>query len=155
MTKEEKLLESKCIQYVLNYIYRYPKTESELKAKLYQKWFSWFEIEEALSYVKKKWFLDDEKFVHGYVYSELVNKGKPLIVVKQKLYHKWIEKSLSEKVIKECEEDIQKWIYDKIGREIEKYKKKWEEGFDIIQRLMKKWYYLDDIKHVIHAKDQK
>ena len=114
MTKEAKLLESKCVQYALNYIYRYPKTEAELKAKLYQKWYSWFEVEEALNYLKSKWFLDDEKFTHGYVYSELVNKGKPLIAVKQKLYHKWIEKSLAEKVIKECEEDIQKWIYEKM-----------------------------------------
>ena len=154
MTKEAKLLESKCVQYALNYIYRYPKTESELKAKLYQKWYSWFEVEEALDYLKSKWFLDDEKFTHGYVYSELVNKGKPLIAVKQKLYHKWIGKALMEKVIKECEEDIQKWIYEKIAKEIEKYKRKWEEGFDIIQKILRKGYKMDDIKAVIESKKE-
>jgi hypothetical protein len=36
-----------------------------------------------------------------------------------------------------------------IKKEIETYKKKWVDWFDIIQKLMRRWYQLVDIKAVI------
>jgi hypothetical protein len=37
VTNDEKTLYSDCCQYAIKYISKYPKTEKELSAKLYQK----------------------------------------------------------------------------------------------------------------------
>jgi SOS response regulatory protein OraA/RecX len=47
---------------------------------------------------------------------------------------------------------MQEGIEGRIKREIEQYKKRWVEWFDIIQKLMRKGYKLDDIKRVITNK---
>ena len=91
-------------------------------------------------------------FVESYIRSELVNKGKPAIAIIQKLQEKGADKHLIMQVIKEYEEDINIGTKEKIKKEIASYKKKWEEGFDIIQKLMRKGYRLGDIKDVINNK---
>lgn len=150
ITQDEKTLYSDCCQYAIKYISRYPKTEKELKIKLQQKWYNEEEIGYTMEYLKKKKFADDRIFVESYIRSELVNKGKPIINVRNKLYHKWIDKSLVNEVLKEYELEVQKWIAKKIRKEIDSYKRKWVEWFDIIQKLMRKGYKLDDIKDVIN-----
>jgi hypothetical protein len=47
---------------------------------------------------------------------------------------------------------MQEGVEAKIKRDIQQYKKRWIEGFDIIQKLLRKWYKLDDIKRVIENK---
>ncbi len=138
-----------CLDYSLHYISRYPKTEKELRIKLMQKWYFSDEINETMEFLKEKRFVDDRMFVESYIRSELVNKWKPFVAVSKKLYMKWVDKHLIMEVAKEYEEEISQWIQAKIAKEIENYKKKWEEWFDIIQKLMRKWYRLDDIKTVI------
>lgn len=150
VTQEEKTLYSDCCQYALKYISRYPKTEKELKIKLQQKWYNEDQIAYTMNYLKDKKFADDRVFVESYVRSELVNKWKPIINVRNKLFHKWVEKHLVEEVLKEYTQDISKGISEKIRKEIESYKKRGVEWFDIIQKLMRKWYKLDDIKEVIN-----
>ena len=141
VTSDEKTLYSDCCQYAIKYISKYPKTEKELSAKLYQKWFNSEQIR----------FADDRIFVESYVRSELVNKWKPVIAVRTKLIQKWADKKLIDEVISEYQNDINWWIKEKIQKEIENYKKKWVEWFDIIQKLMRKWYQLDEIKKVIQS----
>lgn len=46
-------------------------------------------------------------------------------------------------------EDIQEGILQGIQREIRNYKKRGTDGFEIIQKLMRKGYKLSDIKKVI------
>jgi len=152
--KEEKVLYSDCCQYALKYISRYPKTEKELKVKLQQKWYNSDEIKYTMDYLKSKKFADDRVFAESYVRSELVNKWKPIIVVRNKLFQKWVDKNLINEILKEYEEDISAGIFQKIQKEIESYKKKWVEWFDIIQKLMRKGYKLDDISAVIKSKEQ-
>ncbi len=150
LTKNDKTLYSDCCQYAIKYISRYPKTEKELRIKLQQKWYDSQQIKYTMDCLKEKWFIDDRIFVESYIRSELVNKWKPIINVRQKLYLKWVDKSLVEEVLKEYQEDILSWIYRKIRKEIESYKKKGVEWFDIIQKLMRKWYKIDDIKYTIN-----
>ena len=104
-----------------------------------------------MDYLKKKRFADDRIFVESYVRSELVNKWKPVIAVRTKLIQKWADKKLIDEVISEYKNDITWWIKEKIQKEIENYKRKWVEWFDIIQKLMRKWYQLDEIKRVIQS----
>lgn len=150
--QDEKTLYSKCCQYALKYISLYPKTEKELKVKLQQKWYNEEEIWYTMVYLKKKWFADDRIFIESYVRSELVNKWKPIINVRAKLYQKWADKDLLDEVLIEYKDDIATGIAEKIRKQIDLYKKKGTEWFDIIHKLMRKWYNLDDIKEVIEKR---
>ena len=49
-------------------------------------------------------------------------------------------------------EDIQEGIENRIQKEINQYKKKGVDGFEIIQKLMRKGYRLADIKKVVKAR---
>jgi hypothetical protein len=50
-------------------------------------------------------------------------------------------------------EDISEGIASGIQKDIASYKKKGVEGFDIIQKLMRKGYRLQDIKDVLSPKN--
>ncbi len=151
-TQEEKTLYSDCCQYALKYISVYPKTEKELRIKLQQKWYNSDEIRYTMDYLKSKKFADDRVFAESYIRSELVNKWKPVIAVTNKLYQKWVDKKLINEVIKDYQEDISVGVFQKIRKEIDSYKKRWVDWFDIIQKLMRKGYRLEDIKTVIKLK---
>lgn len=151
VTQDEKTLYSDCCQYALKYISRFPKTEKELKIKLQQKWYTEDSIGYTMHYLKEKWFADDRVFIESYVRSELVNKWKPVLNIRAKLHQKWADKDLVAEILKEYEEDISTGVAQKIRKQIDSYKKKWVEWFDIIHKLMRKWYNLDDIKAVIES----
>lgn len=139
----------KCTEYAIYYISRFPKSEKELTVQLMQKWYFSDEINQTIEMLKAKDYLNDEKFAASYIRSECINKGKPLIAITNKLAEKWIAKHILHNKIKEFEEEINDWIQQRIKKEIAAYKKRWEEWFDIIQKLMRKWYRLGDIKEVI------
>lgn len=143
-----------CMDYALRYIYRFPKTEKELVIKLYQKWYWTSEVKKVIDNFKEKGYVDDVKFAESYIRSESINKWKPLLLIMRKLEEKWIEKNIIKSVAKEFEEEINEWVRSKINKWIEDYKRKWIDWFDIIQKLMRKWYRLDDIKYVIEKNNQ-
>lgn len=138
-----------CIDYALRYISRFPKTEKELVIKLYQKWYGTVEVQKVIDDFKKKGYVDDQKFSESYLRSDVINKGKPLLTLTKKLQMKWVDKEIIKKIVVDFEEEIDEWIRTRIKKEIEAYKRKWVDWFDIIQKLMRKWYKLDDIKYVI------
>ncbi len=141
--------DSECYVYATNYIYRYPKTEKELKGKLYQKGFREHQVEDTVAFLKFKGFLDDRLFTEMYLNSEVIKKGKPLLSVKQKLFYKGVDKHLIQEVIDTVEDDILDGMKTKIRKDFETYKKKGKDWFDAIQRLIRKWYKLEDIKSAI------
>lgn len=143
---------SSCFQLALKYISRYPKTEKELSIYLFKKGFLNTDVVQTIKKLKEIWYVDDSKFVQSYINSELSKKWKPIILIKQKLIQKWVDKNTIDKLMQDNSEDIKDWIYKKIQKEIQTYKKKWIDWFDIIQKLMRKWYKLDDIKSVIQNK---
>ena len=138
-----------CIDYALRYISRFPKTEKELVIKLYQKWYGTVEVQKVIDDFKKKGYVDDQKFSESYLRSDVINKGKPLLTLTKKLQMKWVDKEIIKKIVVDFEEEIDEWIRTRIKKEIEAYKRKWVDWFDIIQKLMRKWYKLADIKYVI------
>jgi len=145
---------TKCLQFSLNYISRYPKTEKELTIHLFKKWFMSSEVDATIKKLKELWYINDENFVQSYINSEISNKWKPTIVIKQKLIQKWVDSNLIDKLIRTNTQDIQEWIYKKIKKEMQDYKRKWIDWFDIIQKIMRKWYKLEDIKTVIEKNNQ-
>lgn len=144
-----------CLDYSLNYINRFPKTEKELVVQLRKKWYWDQEIEKSINFLKRKGFVDDERYVEMYVYSELIKKWKPVIIVKNKLYQKWINLEIVERVINESIQDIEDGQIQKIEKEIEKLKMRWIDWFSIINKLVKKWYKIDLIKKLLSKKFDK
>ena len=138
-----------CFDYALKYIYRYPKTEKELNIQLYTKWYNTKDIDLTIVELKKKNYVNDEMFTESYIRSEVVNKGKPAIRIIQKLQQKWVPQEIVKDILKKYENEMGEGIHDKIKKEIAAYKRKEVDGFDIIQKLMRKWYKLADIKKVI------
>ena len=99
--------------------------------------------------LKQQKFIDDKMFAQMYINSEVIKKGKPLILITKKLEMRGIPKDIIQKIVHENQEDMNEWINSRIKKDIENYKRKGEEGFNIIQKLLRKWYKLDDIKNVI------
>lgn len=138
-----------CTDYALNYISRYPKTEQELKTKLFTKRYTEDEIDRTLAFLKKKGFLDDEKFARLYIQSEIVKKWKVPYLIKQKLLHKWIEKSTLDAIFKEYEDEMHEWIQERIRKEVDRLKKKGLDWYDIVIKIAQKGYRIQDIKNAL------
>ena len=138
-----------CRDYASHYISRYPKTEHELTTQLRKKWYPDEEILPTLQRLVSKGYLGDAMYTELYLSSEVVRKGKPLLLIKSKLLMKGVEKSIIQEVSERLESDLMGGTHEKITKEIEKMKMKWIDGMLIIQKLMAKGYTLRDIKAVI------
>lgn len=143
-----------CYEYAIWVIGKYPKTEKELRIKMYQQWYDSETVTRTLEKLKQDNFVNDELFAESYINSEVIRKGRPLLVITQKLEMRGIDKSIISKVVHDAWDDIDNWVLQWIEKEIKQYKKKWVDGFDIIQKLMRKWYRLGDIKRVIKGKEE-
>ena len=143
-----------CYEYAIWVIGKYPKTEKELRIKMYQQWYDTETVNRTLEKLKKDNFVNDELFAESYINSEVIRKWRPLIVITQKLEMRGIDKAIISKVVHDAWDDIEDWILQGIDKEIKQYKKKWVDWFDIIQKLMRKWYRLWDIKRVIKWKEE-
>ena len=139
-------------EYAITYLSRYPKTEQEMTILLYTKGYSTEEIEHTMDILKENNFINDEKFAESYLYSEVIKRGKPVFLSRKKLEQRGIDPTIIEKFIEENEDDIREWIEKAIEKEIDAYKKKGVEGFDIIQKILRKGYRLQDIKTVIRRR---
>jgi len=140
------------IDYALNYIFKYPKTEKELVIQLRKKWYNEDYIHIAIEYLKERNYLNDKIFIKDYVFYHLIKKWKPIIYVKSQLKQKWLNMYDIKEIIWEYINDINEWIEKQIRREIDKYKTQWENQFDIIQKIIRKWYTLNQLKKVINNK---
>ncbi|MFC2495345.1 MAG: regulatory protein RecX [Candidatus Absconditicoccaceae bacterium] len=138
-----------CYEYAIGIITKYPKTEKELRIKLYQQGYDSEMVLRTLEKLKSENFVNDLLFAESYLNSEVMKKGKPLFIIKKKLELKGIDKQLLNKLSDKYAEDIQEGILQGIQREIRNYKKRGTDGFEIIQKLMRKGYKLSDIKKVI------
>ncbi len=144
-----------CIDYALEYIYRYPKTEHELRIQLSKKWYFGNEIDTAIEMLAKKWYIDDRNFATMYIESELIHKGKPSIIIVKKLLEKWVDKAMLKELMDQYEQQADESIDVRIKTEIERYKKWGDEGVAIIQKLMRRWYTIKQIKSALtHSKNQ-
>ena len=81
-----------------------------------------------------------------------MNKGKPAIKIIQKLQQKWVPQDIIKDTLKKYELEMWEGTLAKIKKEIQAYKRRDVDGFDIIQKLLRKGYKLADIKCVIENK---
>lgn len=143
-----------CLDYAYHYISRYPKTRKELIVQLLKKWYNSVEYSYAVWQLEKAWYIDDRQYTKLYINSELINKGKPLMAVRQKLYEKWVDKNLMNDCIAEMQDEIHEWISNKILKLIEEFKKKWVEWPFLISKCMARWYSLEQIKKVLNNRKE-
>jgi regulatory protein len=143
-----------CTDYALYYIHRFPKTEKELILQLIKKWYATQDVDQTIAWLKFKHYIDDRNFAKLYIQSELIKKGKPLLVIKQKLHEKWIKKEIVSDLLQHYHQDIQEWMEHNLAKEIEQYKKKWLDGMQIVQKLMRKWYQYRDISQYVRMRDR-
>jgi regulatory protein len=120
-----------------------------MRLQLTKKWFPLEEIDEAIPQLEKSGYLDDSVYARSYLNSEVVRKGKPLLLIKQKLINKWVDKSLLLDLIKEMEEEMQEWQSWKIVKEILRLRWKGKSDPEIVQTLVRKGFAYDSIKKAI------
>lgn len=141
-----------CYEYAMDVLSKYPKTEKELRIKMYQHGYDSQMVMKTLEKLKVENFLNDKMFAESYLNSEVMRKGKPLFLVQQKLTMKGIDPKIIAELSNQFAEDIQEGIENRIQKEINQYKKKGVDGFEIIHKLMRKGYRLADIKKVVKAR---
>ena len=139
----------KCMDYAMDYIYKYPKSEREMRVHLLKKWYDEQVVEKTMKMLKNLKFIDDENYTNMFLTSQCINNWKPFLLVQQKLLQKWISKNIIFQEYEKLKADAQESILKKLQKEIESYKSKWVEGFDIIQKLIRKGYNINDIKKAI------
>lgn len=142
------------LDYSLRYIHLYPKTEQELRTKLYTKKYPEPEIDKTIDFLKSKWYIDDVQFTKLYIQSEIVKKGKLPALVKAKLLHKWVDKDIIDEIMWSKEEEMNAWVHDRIRKEIEKYKKKWLDWYEIMLKISQKGYRISEIRKAIKGEDE-
>ena len=81
-----------CYEYAIWVIGKYPKTEKELRIKMYQQWYDSEIVTRTLEKLKQDNFVNDELFAESYINSEVIRKGRPLLVITQKLEMRGIDK---------------------------------------------------------------
>lgn len=133
----------------MSYLSKYPKTLQEIRILLYRKGYTSEQINATLETLSKNNFINDNKFAESYLYSEVVKKGKPVFLIKQKLLQKGIDKKLIEELIDKMKPEINQGILAQIDKELTNYKKKGIDGFEAIQKLIRKGYRIQDIKDSI------
>jgi len=133
----------------MHYLYRYPKTEKEMRTQLMKKNYFLEEIDDAMKTLKAKKYIDDRQFAELYLNSEVVKKGKALALMQQKLLFKWVDKELLKEVIVELEDEIHEGTIIRIIKEIDKLAARDTEPVSIIHKLMAKTYRLEDIKKAL------
>ena len=112
-----------CYEYAIWVIGKYPKTEKELRIKMYQQWYDSEIVTKTLEKLKQDNFVNDELFAESYINSEVIRKGRPLLVITQKLEMRGIDKSIISKVVHDAWDEIDNWVLQWIEKEIKQYKK--------------------------------
>lgn len=140
---------SDCLTYAIHYLSKYPKTTHDMQQLLRKKWFSAEDIAEAIPQLEKSGYLDDTAYARAYLHSEVVRKGKPLLLIKQKLLMKWIDKVLLNELIESGEEDIHEGQATKIAKEIVRLREKGKTDPEIVQALTRRWFAYETIRQHI------
>ena len=130
-----------CYEYAMDVLSKYPKTEKELRIKMYQHGYDSQMVMKTLEKLKVENFLNDKMFAESYLNSEVMRKGKPLFLVQQKLTMKGIDPKIIAELSNQFAEDIgfkKKLISTrkKVLMDLRLFRNWWERA--IVWRILKK-----------------
>lgn len=129
-----------CFDYALKHCTSYPKTEHDLHCFLLKKWYSHDDVTESINRLKELNFVDDELYTELYLQWEVWRKGKPLFLIQQKLYQKWVDHDIISFVTESLEPWLTEWMVQKIQSEYERLLNHEYSIEKIIKKLVQKWY---------------
>lgn len=141
---------SPATQVAYKHLSRYPKTTRQIREYLQKKWYEDNEIEDAINQLLQLNMLDDTLYAEMYLNSEVVNKWKPLMVVKQKMYQKWIPTELTTVLIDEYQELYQEWMINKL-KKLRTQKKDENDTQKRIKRMIWRGYSYNIVKIAIET----
>ena len=156
-----RLDSEKYLNYALRLLSNHLYTEWKIREKLYNKEASKTQVDEVISILKKKGFIDDELFIEEYLeYGERNNLGKNKI--KENLSKKGIFQEDIEKIRFPESKEINKAkrILPKLVKRYERYNARSQKDH-IVQSLIREGYDLDvalevtkDLKLIDEKKEQ-
>ena len=79
----------------------------------------------------------------------LIRRWKPIIYVKKRLFEKGVDWKIIKELIDKHIDDINKWIWKQLKKEIQSYKEKWFDWLKIIEKLTRKGYTINQIKKLL------
>lgn len=142
---------SPCLTYAIHYLGKYPKTVHDMIRQLKKKWFTQDEIAETIPLLIENNYLNDQQYAESYLHSEVVRKGKPILLIKQKLLMRWVDKTLINELTASIENELHEWQSAKIAKEIVRLREKGKSDPEIMQALTRKGFARETIKEVIHT----
>lgn len=142
---------SPCLTYAIHYLGKYPKTVHDMIRQLKKKWFTQDEIAETIPLLIENNYLNDQQYAESYLHSEVVRKGKPILLIKQKLLMRWVDKTLINELTASIENELHEWQSAKIAKEIVRLREKGKSDPEIMQALTRKGFAREAIKEVIHT----
>jgi regulatory protein len=135
-----------------------PRSEKEVRTKLYQKNISEKTIDEIITVLKDLKFIDDANYAKMYVESKVTLKPEGRRVLKMKLAGKGIEKELSLKTVEEnYTEEIEirkaKDLINKYSKRV-KAKNPADKKQKIYRHLLSKGFSFDVISRVLKIEEE-
>ncbi len=119
----------------LRFIKYRPRSKKEVFDKLKRKGFSDDVIVEVVSFLEKKFFLDDEEFARLWVNERLLSKGLSLMKIKCELKLKGISEEIIQKVLSEIEVDELENAFNFLSK---KFSRVMDKNFLDKERLLRK-----------------
>ena len=146
MSKDEH---DKSLKYAFNLLNRKDYTEFELVEKLSNKGFGEATIVDVVEYLKKKRFIDDERYVENYIYFRLKSGYG-----KFKIVHDLKKKGVDESLIYDKLKDINELesARDVFERKMEILKNKDNATSKIFQFLQRRGYSYDTINELLNRR---
>ncbi|MBK5200855.1 MAG: regulatory protein RecX [Spirochaetaceae bacterium] len=137
-----------CQKKSIDLLSRREHSSFELTNKLKQRKFSQSEIDQTLTYLKKKNFLNDTRFTEFFILSRLRKKPEGMAMIVQRLLQKGISYSISQEIYSNIVDDeMQK---DIIQKAYEKTRLKYSDNQEkLINYLLRIGFTYSDIKRVI------
>ncbi len=146
MSKDEH---DKSLKYAFNLLNRKDYTEFELVEKLSNKGFSEATIVDVVEYLKKKRFIDDERYVENYIYFRL-KSGYGKFKIVHDLKKKGVDESLIYYKLKDINE--LESARDVFERKMEILKNKDNATSKIFQFLQRRGYSYDTINELLNRR---
>jgi len=108
----------KAISYSLRLLGLSPRSEKELRERLFQKKYSRSAVENAISFLKEKNFIDDVKFARTWVETRPDTDPKGRFLLMKELKKKGVEASIVEEVLSGRDVDESALVKNLVGKKL-------------------------------------
>ena len=141
--------------YALTLLSYNPKTIAMMKKTLLAKWYQLPDVEYTINKLIEQEYLNDYAFCKAYFESEVINKGKSVYNIKQKMFEKGMPSDIVKEVLEELEEELEDSRYANLAKDIQKIHKQGHDIIKIYEKLARKGHRYEDIKKALEYLNEK